>query len=90
LPTVVPPTVIPPTVQPPPASTDPIIVTESDQTLTFTCNGNAAEVRGHANTVTLLGSCSTITVTGNGNHVFWQYGSPVITNKGQENLISQR
>ena len=90
LPTAVPPTAIPPTIQPPPASTDPIIVTASDQTLTFTCNGNAAEVRGHANTVILLGSCSSITVTGNGNHVFWQSGSPVITNNGRENIITQR
>ena len=79
----------PPTVEPVPASTDPIIITGSDQTLTFTCNGNAVEVRGHANTVTLLGSCSSITVTGNGNYVFWQYGSPVITNLGNDNIISQ-
>ena len=90
LPSVVPPTAIPPTVQPAPASTEPIIITGIDQTLTFTCNGNAAEVRGHANTVTLLGSCSSITVTGNGNRVFWQSGSPVITNKGNDNIVSQR
>ena len=89
LPTVVPPTAIPTTVEPPPASTDPIRVTGSGQTLTFTCNGNAAEIRGHANTVTLLGSCSSITVTGNGNSVFWQSGSPVITNRGKDNIIRQ-
>jgi hypothetical protein len=89
LPTVAPPTAIPPIVQPPPVSTEPIVVTGSDQTLTFTCNGNAAEIRGHANTVTLLGSCSSITVTGNGNHVFWQSGSPVITNRGMDNIILQ-
>jgi hypothetical protein len=89
LPTVPPPTANPPTVEPSPASTDPIIVTGSNQTLTFTCNGNAAEVRGHANTITLLGSCSSITVKGNGNTVFWQYGSPVITDHGNDNIIRQ-
>jgi hypothetical protein len=83
------PTVVPPTVQPSPTSTGTIVVTGSDQTLTFTCTGNAAEIRGHANTVTLLGSCSSITVTGNGNRVFWQSGSPVITNNGSDNIISQ-
>lgn len=90
LPTVAPPTAIPPTVQPATASSEPIIVTGNDQTLTFTCNGNAAEIRGHANTVTLWGSCSSITVTGNGNRVFWQSGSPVITNNGNDNVVSQR
>jgi hypothetical protein len=83
------PTAIPPTAQAPVESTGPIIVTSHDQTLTFTCNGNAVEVRGHANTVTLLGSCSSITVTGNRNRVFWQSGSPIITNEGKDNLISQ-
>ena len=87
--TVVPPTVIPPTAQAPFESTDPIVVTSHDQTLTFTCNGNAVEVRGYANTVTLLGSCSSITVTGNGNRVFWQSGFPIITNEGKDNIISQ-
>jgi hypothetical protein len=81
--------VVPPTVQPSPTSTGTIVVTGSDQTLTFTCTGNAAEIRGHANTVTLLGSCSSITVTGNGNRVFWQSGLPVITNNGSDNIISQ-
>ena len=89
LPTVAPPTLIPPTIQVPPVSSDPIVVTGADQTLTFTCNGNAAEIRGHANTITLLGSCSSITVTGNGNRVFWQFGSPVITNRGRDNIILQ-
>lgn len=89
LPTVALPTLIPPTVQLPPVSSDPIVVTGSDQTLTFTCNGNAAEIRGQANTITLLGSCSSITVTGNGNRVFWQSGSPVITNRGRDNIILQ-
>ena len=94
LPTVVPPTIIPPTaiappVQPPPVSTEPIIVTGNGQILTFTCNGNAAEIRGHANTVMLLGSCSSITVKGNDNRVFWEYGSPVITNHGKDNIIEQ-
>lgn len=65
------------------------MVTGANQTLIFTCNGNAAEIRGHANTITLLGSCSSITVTGNGNHVFWESGSPVITNKGKDNIIQQ-
>jgi hypothetical protein len=87
-PTEIPPTAVPPTVQPPP-STEPIVVTGSDQTVTFTCNGNAVEIRGHANTVTLLGSCSSITVSGNGNRVFWESGSPVITIKGNDNIVQQ-
>ena len=89
LPTAVPPTAIPPTIQIPPASSDPIVVTGANQTLIFTCNGNAAEIRGHANTITLLGSCSSITVTGNGNRVFWESGSPVITDQGKDNIIQQ-
>jgi hypothetical protein len=80
-----PPTVVQPTV----GSIDPIVVTGSDQIMTFTCNGNDAVIRGHANTVTLLGSCTSITVTGNGNRVFWESGSPVITNKGKDNIIQQ-
>lgn len=88
-PTAIPPTPIPPTVQTPPASSDPVVVTGSNQTLTFTCNGNAAEIRGHGNTITLLGSCSSITVTGNGNFVFWESGSPVITNNGSDNIVRQ-
>ena len=88
LPTLELPTAIVPTVQLTSASTEPIVVTQSDQTLIFSCNGNAAEIRGHANTVTLLGSCSSITVTGNGNRVFWQSGSPVITAQGQDNIVS--
>ena len=86
--TLVPPTAMPPTVQLTSAITEPIVVTQSDQTLIFSCDGNAAEIRGHANTVTLLGSCSSITVTGNGNRVFWQSGSPVITAQGQDNIVS--
>ena len=86
-PTPVPPTVVPPTVQLTSAITDLIVVTQSDQTLIFSCNGNAVEIRGHANTVTLLGSCSSITVTGNGNRVIWQFGSPVITAQGQDNIV---
>ena len=82
-------TAIPPTAPPTPASPDILVVAGHDQTLTFTCNGNAAEIRGHANTVTLLGSCSGITVTGNRNQVFWQSGSPVITNTGRDNIIQQ-
>ena len=89
LPTVAPLTPIPATIESTPASTGTIVITGSDQTLTFTCNGNAAEIRGHANTITLLGSCSTITVTGNGNQVFWQFGSPLITNQGKDNIIRQ-
>ncbi len=87
-PTEVPPTANPPTDEPPP-STEPIVVTGNGQTLTFTCNGNAAEIRGHGNTVTLLGSCSNITVTGNGNRVFWESGSPVIIDRGNDNVIQQ-
>jgi len=78
-----------PTVQPP-ASSGPIIITDNDQVLTFTCDGNAVEVRGNANVITLLGSCSSITVKGKGNQVYWQSGSPVIVNTGNENIISQR
>ncbi|HEY9525716.1 MAG TPA: DUF3060 domain-containing protein, partial [Anaerolineales bacterium] len=83
------PTIAPPTVQPPPVSSDPIVVMGADQTLTFTCTGNAVEIRGYANTITLLGSCSSITVTGNGNRVFWQSGSPVIMDRGRDNIILQ-
>lgn len=82
-------TVSAPTIQPP-ASTGTILITDNDQTLTFTCNGNAVEVRGNANTITLLGSCGSITVKGNGNVIYWQSGSPVITDTGNENIISQR
>jgi hypothetical protein len=82
VPTDPPPTAVPPSI-------DPIVVTGADQTLTFTCNGNAAEIRGHSNTITLLGSCSSITVTGNGNSVFWESGSPVIANRGRDNIILQ-
>ena len=90
LPTAAPPTPVPPTTaQPSPVSTAPIVVTGNNQSLTFSCNGNAVEIRGHANTITLLGSCSSITVTGNGNEVFWQYGSPVITDRGTNNIIEQ-
>ena len=89
LPTIALPTVIIPSAPLPPSSSDPIVVTSTDQTLTFTCNGNAVEIRGHANIVTLLGSCSSITVSGNGNSVFWQLGSPVITNRGKDNIILQ-
>ena len=83
------PTEAPATIQASPISTDPIIVTGHDQTLTYICNGNAVEIRGHANTVILLGSCSSITVTGNRNQVFWEFGSPLITDQGKDNLISQ-
>lgn len=82
-------TLPPPTIQPP-ASSGPIIITDNDQTLTFTCNGNSVEVRGNANVISLLGSCSSITVKGNANQVSWQSGSPVITDTGNENIISQR
>jgi hypothetical protein len=88
--TVAPPTAIAPPIQPSPTSTAALIISGNDQTLTFTCNDDAVEIRGHANTITLLGSCRSISITGNGNSVFWQYGSPVITNKGQDNIISQR
>jgi len=90
LPTVAPPTAIVSPVQPSPASTAALIITGNDQILSFTCNGNAVEIRGHTNTITLLGSCRSISIRGNGNSVFWQSGSPVITNKGKENIISQR
>lgn len=74
----------------PPASSGPILITDNDQTLTITCNSNAVEVRGNANIITLLGSCSSITVRGNGNQVYWQAGSPLITDTGNENIIKQR
>jgi hypothetical protein len=76
-------------VQPPPASSGTIIITDNDQTLTFTCSGNAVEVRGNANVITLLGSCASITVRGNANVIYYS-GSPVITNTGNENIITQR
>ena len=79
---------VPPTQ--PPASSGPILITDNNQTLTFTCNGNAVEVRGNANVITLLGSCSSITVRGNANQVYWQDGSPVIMNTGNENIIQPR
>ena len=88
-PTAIDPATIPPTVQAASVRTEPIAVTGSDQTMAFTCKGNAVEIRGHANTVTLLGSCSSITVAGNGNHIFWQFGSPVITIKGEDNIVRQ-
>jgi hypothetical protein len=88
-PTAALPTAIPVTIQASPPSTETIVVTGSNQTLTFTCNGDAAEIRGHANTVTLLGSCSNINVKGNGNRVFWEFGSPVITIQGQDNIVGQ-
>lgn len=60
------PTLVPteplPTQPAPPPSSGTIIVTDSDQTLTFTCNGN----------------------------VVYYSGSPVITNKGNENIITPR
>lgn len=86
---LVPPTQPVATIQPP-ASSGTILITENGQTLTFTCNGNAVEVRGNANVITLLGTCSSITVKGNGNQVYWQFGSPIITDTGNENFISQR
>src|SRR5688500_8804619 len=82
------PTALVATIQPP-ASSGTIIITDNDQTLTFTCNDNAVEVRGNANTVTLLGLCSSITVKGNANVIYYS-GSPVITNTGNENTITQR
>lgn len=74
----------------PPASSGTILITDNNQTLTFTCNGHEVEVRGNANLITLLGSRGSITVRGNGNQVYWQAGSPVITNTGNENIIQQR
>ena len=62
----------------------------NDQMLTFTCNGNPAFIRGHANIVTLLGACSSITVTGNGNLVFYEAGAPAITDQGRDNVIARR
>ena len=90
LPTVAPPTAIVSPVQPSLVSTAALIISGNDQILSFTCNDAAVEIRGHANTITLLGSCRSISVTGNGNSVFWQSGAPVITNKGNANIISQR
>lgn len=74
----------------PPANSGPILITDNDQTLTFTCQGNAVEVRGNANVITLLGACSSITIRGNGNQVYWQAGSPIITDTGNENIIRQQ
>ena len=41
-------TAVPATIQPPPASSGLILITDNDQNLTFTCNGNSVEVRGNA------------------------------------------
>jgi hypothetical protein len=90
LPTDAPPTVPPLPTQPaPPPSSGTILITDNGQTLTFTCSGNAVEIRGNANTITLLGSCSSIIVKGNGNVIYYS-GSPVITDTGNENTITQR
>lgn len=81
---------VPPTIPPqPPASSGTILITDNGQTPTFTCNRNAVDVRGNANTVTLLGSCGSIPEKGNGNVVYYP-GSPAITNTGNENSIIQR
>jgi Protein of unknown function (DUF3060)/F5/8 type C domain len=82
-------TPMPPVIEPSPTIAEPIFVTGNDQTLTFICDGNAVEIRGHSNSITLLGSCSSITVIGNKNQVFWESGSPVITDKGKNNIILQ-
>jgi hypothetical protein len=87
--TVAPLTATAPPIQASPASAAVLVITSSGQILSFTCNDNAVEIRGHSNIVTLSGSCRSISVTGNGNRVFWQSGSPVITDKGRENIISQ-
>jgi hypothetical protein len=79
-----------PLIQLSPASPAALIVSGNAQTLTLTCNDDDVEIRGHANSITLLGFCRSISITGNSNSVFWQSGSPAITNKGQENIISQR
>lgn len=67
-----------------------IHITESDEILTYSCHGgDAVEVHGNINVVTLLGSCSSITITGNHNRVYWEAGSPVVEDTGNGNSVSQ-
>lgn len=84
------PTETPVILQPPAAIAEPILITESQQSLTFTCRDHAVEVHGNANVIVLLGSCSSITVYGSGNQVYWQAGAPFITNTGNDNIIQRR
>jgi hypothetical protein len=79
-----PPTPVPPS--PPPANIGPIVITDNDQTLTFTCSGNEVIIRGNANNITLLGNCGAITIRGNGNRVSIQSATSV-TNTGNGNQI---
>ena len=78
----------PPPTQPPPPPGDgsPIVVTENDQTRTFTCNGNSVTINGNANTITLLGSCGEVTIRGNSNWVSIQSAASV-TDTGNNNTI---
>jgi hypothetical protein len=82
-----PPTQPPPTQPPPPPpSGNPIVVTDNDQTLTFTCNGNSVTILGNNNTITLLGSCGPVTIRGNNNWVSIQSATSV-TDTGNNNTI---
>lgn len=71
---------------PPPGGGSPIVVTENDQTRTFTCNGNSVMINGNNNTITLLGSCGPVTIRGNNNWVSIQSATSV-TNTGNNNTI---
>ncbi|MCI0728030.1 MAG: DUF5666 domain-containing protein, partial [Chloroflexi bacterium] len=85
-PTPTPPPPPPPTQPPPPPGGSPIVVTDNDQTLTFTCNGNSVTILGNSNTITLLGNCGAVTIRGNNNWVSIQSATSV-TNTGNNNTI---
>lgn len=90
--TIVPPTptqVPPPTIVVPPPSTGSIVITDNNQTLTLTCNGNSVTVNGNDNTITLFGTCASLTVRGNNNRIFLESATSV-TNTGNNNIIQQR
>lgn len=76
----------PPTQPPPSGGGSPIVVSDNDQTRTFTCNGNPVTINGNNNTITLLGSCGAVTVRGNNNWVSIQAAASV-TNTGNNNTI---
>jgi hypothetical protein len=67
-----------------------INITENDEILTYACHGNAVEISGNVNVVNLVGECSSITVTGNNNRVYWEEGAPVVEDTGNDNNIGQQ
>jgi hypothetical protein len=88
---IVPPAPAPPS-QPPsqtPAPGGAIVVSENNQTRTFTCNGHPVTINGNANNITLLGRCGPVTIRGNDNWVSIQAATSV-TNTGNGNTIVGR